>query len=557
MLQTLDLHRRLLQAGHEDARRLAKGEPRPGYLLDFELIFRYMFRADLRPDLVQEMQYLFDHHQTTFVIGPGTLFEITQFLHSAGFVIHASGDVEDMIPSGGRDRTAFGLDEDTVKHGVLRLSHLLDAPNIQHYSDLMPEPVVDEQAFATAKAVLDTRRQGRASINANRSDALNLAAVIHLRKYEEDLDTQFYPYLLTATKPLLYEGGWGGEVAAPVSRAPSDAIYTEVLLDVYKDPVEAASHTVEVAYNAAALERDLRRAPAYLAPQDFQREPEWERALEDGLISDELRAQIEQLASFVSDPVVIETQHIYDNVRLASVSMVQQRGAPFRNGTESPRKLFDLIVEISAALNADTKSTGLAGLWRAVLDLHITSDDESTTYALIDRGPHRRPTEYLAVEHYRKTAERPFSGDQFVLRWPSSLDAASVIDSFSRAFCRHKVTAVDLIVGTDQEIAQFEAELPIQLSDVVNAISQEHGTDEEGGPTHQLRWVRMGSTDFDLYADVSPPGITHEPLVGVFVDTMRPEHLEDLYVRTSARFLLPAWLKSALDSLERETRDAG
>lgn len=400
MLQTLDLHRKMLQVGHEDARRLAHKGLRPGYLLDFELIFRYMFRAEQRPDLVQELQYLFDRYDTKFLIGPGTQFEITQFMHSAGFLIHADGTVEDLIPSGGRDRSAYGLDEDTVKVGVFRLSHLLESPNISHYSELMPEPVVDQGTFETAKAALDTRRRGPIAVNANRSDALNLAAVVYLRLHADELGAGFHPYLLTATRPLLDEGSWSADVAAPVSRRPSDAIYTEVLLEIFQDPAEAASHTVEVAYRAAVLDRDLRQTPAYLSPQDFEREPEWERVVDEGLVTDELRAQLEGLANFVTDPVVTETQRIYDNVRLAAASAVQQRGAVLQAISESPRKLFDLIIEVSAALSADRSQTGLAGLWRTVLDLKTQKHTNRITYELIDRGPHRRRPQYLVVEHY-------------------------------------------------------------------------------------------------------------------------------------------------------------
>jgi hypothetical protein len=564
LLHTLDHHRDMLRVGHEDARRLTHQQIRPGYLLDFELIFRYMFRAEPRPDLVQELQYLFDRPSTSFLIGPGTQFEIAQFLHSAGYVIQPNGTVDDLFPHGVRDRGLYGLDEDTVKVGVYRLSRLLEMHNLHNFSDLMANPKVDEATFATAKAALDTRRRSSSSANSNRSDALNLAAVVYLRRNAPQLDIDFHPYLLTDTRPVLDEANWGADILAPVSRRPSDAIYTEVLLDIFPDPAQAASHTVEMSYKAAALDHELRRTPAYLFPNDFVTEPEWEHAVANELISDQLRKQLRELAKFVTDRVITETQQIYDNAQLATASIVQQRGEVLRSHGESPRKLFDLIVEVSAALKADRGGAGLADLWRTVLKLRTQVRSDRVTYSLLDNGNQESTREYLIVEHYPAgvpSAEHELETEQFVLRWPSSLDAESVIDSFCRAFDRHGVKTVDLTIGTDDTVEHFGATVPISLTDVLNEIQRgkaKGATASSRGKTkgttapsfRQLRWVRMGSAEFDLYADVSPPDLTHEPVIGVFVSQMNREHLQELYTRTSARYLLPAWLRGALEDIE-------
>jgi hypothetical protein len=548
LLGTLDLHRQMLQVGHEDARRLALSGLRPGYLLDFELIFRYVFRSEERPDWARELQFLFDHGETTFLIGPGTQLEIERFIRAAGFFVTPDGATEDLLPSGARDRKAYGLDEDTVRFGLARLSQLLAAPNVKRYGELTQEPEVDNEAFETAKAALDTRRRGEGASDANLADALNWAAVVYLRRHADVLGERFHPYLLTATRPLLDEGAWSADIIAPVSRRPSDAIYTEVLLDTFSDPAEAANHTVEVAFRAAALDRELRRSPAYLNPQDFQDEPEWERALEQSAVGSQLQHQLQALTEFINDPVVTETQRIYDNAYLTAVGIVQQRGDTPRETSGSPRKLFDLIVEVSAALQADTTSRSLASLWKTVLDLRVTKHDSNRiTYQLVDHGPSRRLAQYLVTERYTVTSpDSPQRGDEFALRWPSSLNAADVIDSLSRAFQRHDAKTVDLIVGTDRGVRYFGAEIPFTLSELIKAVQDERG---EGDALHELFWVRMGSDDFDLYADITPPRLTREPVVGVFVDRINPDHLVDLYVHTAGRYVLPAWLRCALEAI--------
>lgn len=544
MLRALDLHRNMLQVGHEDARRLSLSQLRPAYLLDFELIHRYVFRADGRPDWVSELQYLLCREQTTLLIGPGTQFEIEKFIHSIGFVINDEGHLEDRMPDGGRNRRIRDLEPEVLGAGLNRLSRLLKLPNLKRYGELMGEPEVDEEAFETAKAALDSRRKERA--DANWSDALNWAAVVHLRYYGRDLNLGFHPYLLTATRPLLDETAWSNKISPPVSRRPSDAVYTEVLLDTFDDPAEAANHTVQMAFKASTLERELRMMPAYLIPDDFADDPEFERAVEQNRVGDDLRRQLGDLAAFVRDPVVTEAQRIYDNARLASANAVQQLGTVSRP-SESPQRLFDLIVEVSAALNADRGKNGLGELWKLVLRLEVDEDADAnqTSFKLLESGSHGRPRHYLAAEWYPSGAAAD-TRDQIVFRWPTSLDAEAALAAFSRAFARNGENMVDLMVGTDHGVDDFGAELPISLGDVIEAVHGAGEYDAEGRYPGQLRWVRMSGSAFDLYVDVAATDVAREPLVGVFAEHVDPSGLEELYLLTSARYLLPAWLKQAL-----------
>jgi hypothetical protein len=565
LLDALELHREMLQAGHVDAMCLAQERLRPGYLLDFELIFRHMFMAEERPDWAQELQYLFEHEETTFLVGPGTKVEIDKFIKSVGFSLAADSSPEPRWRLLRRERGGEqGLDEATIKLGVYRLGELLARPNVELWEDL-EEPDIDEEAFNIAKAALDAHRSGHGPQNV--ADAMNWAAVIYLRRNGKAMGLDYSPYLLTATKPLLNEKAWSSEVVGPVSRCPSDAIYIEVLLETFEQPSEAVDHTIRVAFDAATLERDLRLTPAYLKPEEHQEDPEFVRAIEEDLVTDELREQLARLTNFITDPVITSTQRIYDNASLATASVTQQRGQVLPALTRSPRKLFDLIVEVNAALHAKDHGSGLADLWDRALELKVDRRDSGrATYELLDRAPNRRALQYLVLEFYPPEASDPeldeseSSGQdgpvgvaQFVLRWPSALDAEDVLELFARSFARHEQDTVELTVGTDAGVERFGVELPVTLREVMETIGEEPSLIKDDGVA-QLRWLRMRCVDFDLYADVSPPGVASEPVIGVFVEQLNPDHLRDLYERSCARYVFSAWLARALEAI---TRDAG
>jgi hypothetical protein len=557
LLDALELHIEWLQGGHEDARRLALEELPPGYLLDFELIFRYMLRAAERPDWAQELEYLFDHERTTFLIGPGTRVEIDKFMDEVGFALDSEGE-----PEARRRRWRrrdYGYDQETLALGLHRLGRLLARPNVMLWQELA-DPHIDEEAFAIANAALSARRSGASAIEANASDAMNWAAVIYLRAHRDAPDITFHPYLLTATKPLLNERVWTSDVVGPVSRQPSDAIYVDVLLDTFETPTEALDHTVRVSWEAASLKRDLQLSPAYLNPHDHQHDPEFAQAIEQNLVTDELRTQLEGLSSFVTDPIVTRTQRIYDNASLAEASITQQRGEVLPVLTRSPRRLFDLIVEVSGALGARDQAPGMADLWDKVLELAVHQQGTRRTYELLDRTSNGRAPQYLVVDRYEASASQSDQADaearespQFVLRWPSALDAEDVLELFSRAFSRHEAGTVAITIGTDAGVEHYQAELPISLKQLMAEIETSARPRGHRETLTQLWWIRMGAPDFDLYADVSPPGVVAEPIIGVFVDRLNAAHLQDLYGRTSARYLFPAWLQRAVEAIAADS----
>lgn len=532
----------MLDVGRVDARRLATEGLQPGYLIDFQLLYCYSFEALDRPDWVQELQFLFDHADTKFVVGPGTDLELKRFLSLNGFTIRGDGSPEQISsPVVGRRRAHPRLDDTTFALGISRLSKTLARANVLAHTALEGLQI-DEHVQKTVEEALARRRPG--AIEANRSDALNWATVVHLQSTSGSGNMLgFYPYLLTATGHLLY-GAWGlADPSDRISRRPTAAIYTLILLEQFPDPAIAVEHIDSITHQARELERGLKLTPAYLNPDDYQDERDWEPILENGLVAPAFRSKLQKLTHFITDPVVTETQRIYDNVALAQASVAREHD-DLATMKESPRKLFDLIVEICAALNTGGGQGVLADLWRSALHLEITQHYGHTIYELLSPGD-KHP--YWTVERYQDPDDPTLT--EYVLRWPSALDATNVLATFCRAFDRHDVSGVSLITGSDSGIERFEAPLPTTRHDIAAALQTATKGRSRSNDEPRLLWLRMGCVDFDLYADIVPPSLTEEPTIGVFVNELRPVHLEDLYIRTSGRYVLPAWLRRAFEAV--------
>jgi hypothetical protein len=569
LLRALREHHALLDSAYHDALRMGLSGRRPGYILDFQLLFRHMFPAADHPEWEQELVYLFSRPQTRLIIGPGTIAEIDRFLTARGLQIDSDGQLTSSDASARTTGDAANVGGARTQAAIQRLAELLARPNVEPYARVVDSVAVDQSAYETAYAALERRRR-RASIEANTADALNWAAVVHLRHSLKDLDLPFYPYLLTATRPLLDERRWSAGIDAPISREPSEVIYTEVLFDCFGDNAhEALNHTVEMSLEASNLEKDLKFSPSLLRPEEYEAVPEWETVVSEGRVGERLRNQLHGLAQFVSDPVIRRTQQIYDNLRITAESSLQQ-SAEVALPLQSPvsTKLFDLIVGINAALSAKrTGSEGLAALWSTVLEVHRSDRDGFVLFEVTDRGSSYH---YLAVERHETEQSPPL----YILRWPSSLDAERVLTAFSDAFARHSVGTVDMSVGLQGRIlSPLEADLPIALSDILQLIAEEQAVTEQqqvtehavagpepGGvatiieveemirerePGPEIAWLRMNAEPFDLYADVvsRPP---RDPLIGLFQNEVNVEHVVDLFLRTSARYSFRAWLTEGI-----------
>lgn len=517
LLRTVRAHHAHLSTAHEDARR----DRPPGYLIDFDLLYRYMFDYDSYPDWSQELEYLLARSDTTYLVGPGTRIEIDKLMRR---LRHDSPDMR---------RPA---DPAVAEEGLARLDALMGLPNLESNSP----PDIDRPSFDLVKAALD-RSRPRGTRGANRADALNWAAVMYLRQHADELGLAYFPYLLTGTIPLLNEAALDPRTSVAVSRNPADAIYSHVVRQVFPDASSALKHTIHMAFVLARAEHTLCTSEAYLTPKAFQREPDWERTISEDRVGEDLRAQLGQLAGFVHDPVVYEAQRVYDNAHLAATSLAQQRRPIARDTSEKPRKLFDLIAAITAALAASDHVTGgLKSLWDAVLQVRETKHAEFHTYELIDRDSTLPDSPYMTVEIHNKSDDHHL----MVMRWPTSLDPTRVVEIFSQSFARHALDHVDLIIGTPEREFYFDAAMPLTLAELTAGM-EEVNADDASHCSPEIAWIRLNSPAFDLYADVTPRP-PRDARIGVFATEVDPLHVTDLYGGTSARYLFSTWITEAL-----------
>jgi len=533
LLRTVSAHRDHLDAAHHDARNLLHGRLRPAYVLDFDLLYRYMFEHDSAPDWSQALTYLLQSFDTTYIVGPGTETEIQRLLGE--------------LPAPGDAPLGQGPTADLAEAGLARLHNLLSQDNVLAGDDIPSGS--NDAAYQQVKLSLDSARR-RAPL-ANHADALNWAYVVHLRRNVYECDLGYFPYLLTSTTLLLDDHALDPDHAAVIARSTQAAIYCKVLLDVYPDPVAAMRHTVELAFESAKIERSLRLSPAYVDPTRFNEEEiDWEQVLSRHDVTPDFEATIATLASYFNDEVLYEAQRIYDNTYFAATSQAQFGGIyPFVGQT--PRRLFDLISAISGALATDDRrrARGLESVWESVLELKFSEVLECVTVALVDRSSRVGRPPYLVIEVHPPAPGRVLP--LFIMRWPSSRDAAGLVGAFTDSFVGQSVTDLSMTMGTSQRVYEFDARLPITLDEMSEALLGEvrKSADPGAAPT-ELMWFRADSPMFDLYADIQAP-VPQDALVGVFGEELTALPIAKLYSETSSRYLFSAWLRAALTEIGR------
>jgi hypothetical protein len=529
LLRTIRAQSDYLNSALDNAERFMRFGQRPAYIVDYDLLHRYMFEFDENPDWEQELFYLFSDESTQFIIGPGTQEELARSTDKRYISRH--------------EAPAF-------EFGLTRLTELLTASNFVLFADVSDSIDAEEltQEYDVIKKELDRSRR-EASDAANRADALNCAAVICLRRSATS-PTAHYPSLLTGTNVLLDELFLTSNLRAGIARSPDEAIYVQVLFRLFPDAGEALRHAQDMRVALAEIEAELCKSPAFRNPALTAQQLDWEQTLERERVGRRLRRQVEVLTKFVEDPVVFESQRIYENAHLAVASLVQQRGEFEVTVDESPRRLLDLIADVHAVIKESdrAKSRGLAGLWKTVLEITPTPCEGFTTYEVSDRGPRRViRTPYLVIEHHPAVKGR--THEHFVIRWASSRDAHRIVDALSDAFITYEVPEVELVVATLSEVWDWTGVVPITLDELREAAAEasracrEHPSDRS-----EVVWVRMNAKRFDLYADITVRD-TRDPLIGVFGHKLEGGCVANLYDKTAARYVFTVWLSEALHSV--------
>lgn len=554
LLRTLAYHKDLLEASHQDAKRLLNYNKRPAYLIDYQLLHRLVYERD-RPDRVVELEYLFEQDDLIFLIGSGTNLELRRRLYHLSDIdttawVTPPNDYESflrgILPS---QREVIGrtLKEILEKRpadyeALLRLRTLLDRSNFR----VLEGANVDDDTFSLARSVLEARRPSR-SIN-NLMDALNFAEVVALRA---DKSTDFFPFLLTDTPLLLDENFLANDplreigIRSTISRDPVTAIYGHVAQRTHSDPGAAAHYTTSLAFQAARIEFELRTSTAYARDVPDRPTREWEQIAIGHTVGEGLGRELRLLSEFVSDPLIAETQRIYDNSRTAQLNWLGQRtsthfdyGRP--RALSSPRRLFDLILGLTRSLDAGAgaarKSFGT--LWRHAIKLEVLWHSSYATASFRDSGSGLRAP-FLVIEWHPPREE---ASAYFIFRWTSEPDIEGLLASFNSAYSRHSVSEVVVEIGSTAEVEEYDGALPLTVADLSQAFGE------------QVSWIRLNSPEFDLYADILTTDLDRDPLVGVIAEEPDWDHLADLFTQTSARFLFRPWVDAMLTTARVELR---
>jgi hypothetical protein len=541
LLRTLRQHRQLLEAAHQDAKRLLAAETPPCYVVDYEELHRYMYDAEARPETLVQLEYLFSHEDITFIIGYGTALEVLHRIRlisgfdastMPGRQLRLDDLMRELSPL---DKLRFDPDLslrriiERTPHHVVAISRLYDLLSQENFVDVseiekrLGGDIIDMEAFETMLAALQIARPHLTYPNI--ADAWNFGTVVGLRRFSGKDGFDFFPYLLTDTRPLLDERNWANDPSAEawgfdgrVSRRPLSGAYSHVVSTLEPDPSTACDHTARLICQIGAAELDLRLSRGYQLPV-----PQWEEfELEDleslSQAGSELQSRLQASAEFASDSVVSEAQRILDNTRQAIANWRTLQGDVRR--IESPRKLFDIIVGVSRALTTPlSHPQTLQTLWDTAINRTSAEGISFLAKRYADVAEPSYP--YIEIEKHEE--------GYFVFRWPTNLAIEQLLDAFVWAFSRHAAETVELHVGTGERIHTFDATFPLSFSDIRKEL---------GSPP---RWIRMDGRDFDLYADIlTDPGVT--PEVGVLVSNPNRTHLAELYSATCARFLFRSLL---------------
>lgn len=533
LLQTIRLQRGSIGAALDDTSREVENGQRAMYLVDYDLIYRFIFQFEAHPESHQELTYLFSAPRLSFLIGPGTREEIARQLQF-------------------HERKQFTYSAPIAEFGLRRLTEILTRPNFSYFSanDMSDSETAafraDTSVFMRALSAARPDKDPRT----NRADAQNLAAITHLRRRAAQSHADFYPYLLTGTQALLDDTVVAStSQASPLARQVREAIYSHVLTDLFPDPPEAKAHALRM--NAALQRMDAEFSSLQGVHHAANRtETDWEEALTSRQLGRHLRDQLSRLGELISDPVVYETQRVYDNAQLSVASLIEERNT--LDAQHSPRRILDLVADLSVALDDEDslRGNGLGSIWDSALQWKKCITTDSVIYRVTDKGLRGQiRTPYLEVElQLMKSPSESF----FVIRWANRRDPTALLQAISEAYLRHSIDEVELILGAHDQVHEWTAVVPFTFNEVREALAAEQlGTrlSRRGSPT----WLRFNHEAFDIFAVIIAHPRTDAD-IGVFVDDIRADHLVHFYRKTATRFVFRAWLEQALASI---ATDAG
>lgn len=556
LLDVLALHGRWLQETSNDARRAAHFGLLPTYLIDFQVLYVYAFIAERFPAAASGANYLLRHTEVDLRIGPGTAFELLE-------------EINDVFESKAATRALRGLRDAASRgseeiYGPLNdvIGHLLDLLNktaakkgrgpfgIYLLSSLISEGRIGMLDMSVANLDFDLVKSLSASLDAMRprfprsnfADALNYAAVIDSRTRREQGE-QLAPslYLLTNSQPLFNErllpAGTGSAVQHPISRDLSTALYSALAFEHSESPLALAELTLDHSLRAAHLRALLIRHELEHGYVGHVTEHQLAHAAASNRLTDDTRTALTELADLLSDPIILHTQEIFDDLNVVAANISKQRGE-FEGIVASSSRLMEFLIDLGNMVKAGTFA--VSGASTAALRYEdLDFGKYSKRRIFLQYSKTKDPI--LTLEKHRGGGGHP----NFIVNWPSSQDSELVLRSFNDAYANHGIKEVEATFGfqkssgAESDIERWRVGLPLEISDLASLANDERGV---------VCWIRMDAPgSFSLFADI----VSHDPgqssmIVGVGGRDLIAEHVARLHEETSSRYILTEWVVSAL-----------
>lgn len=544
LLGRIEEHDTYLEAASADAERAWRLNLAPAYLVDFQLIHRYIYLNENHPDWLAELTFLFEQPGIQFIIGPGTLIELANHLTLVQESLENSVGIDHTVPSLNALRTFLALIDKMIKeiitahpnelYAIHRLDELLRRSSFVHYSELEgPLLDPDPEAYRVASAAMKRYRPDRRKAAPNLADALNFAATVTLRRATITGAFPVFPYLLTATPSLLNEGQWSYDPGAswgfssPISRSPRSAVASHVVMTSFDDLDRGVQHCEDMRVEASQVRRQVKRLRRSSRPYAGLHGQDWESLIDHSLLDNESQATIKRVAAFFDDDVIYRVQHVVENLEML-IATFQADQNQFLESVAASRRLVSLVIRVARTLDDSRRkaAASVGEMWRLAVLARTTEGKSYQGLEFLDRDTGQR----LLIAH----AERAGSV-AVTYSWPTFLDLGLALAFFNFVSQAHNVSAGTIVYGTPNGVWEAPVVFPVTLEELEKSV----GSD---GPVH---WVRVDTAAFTLYSELVRK-IGDEATLSFRSSKADVTQLASMYEATARNYVFPSWSRRIL-----------
>ncbi|MGH8544842.1 MAG: hypothetical protein ACREX3_14690 [Gammaproteobacteria bacterium] len=518
---------------------------RPAYLVDFQLVYRFIYLSEDNPEWLAELEYLFEQKDLLFIIGPGTLIEVTNHLTMIQHSVRDTVGIGDKVPSLSSLRTLLrtvsAAIEDVIEQhpselfAIERLHGFLRRDNVVHYADLPAhnlEP--DAEAYRIASAAMKKYRPDPRKMAPNLADALNFAATVTLRRAAGERDFDMFPYLLTATTSLLNERKWShdpGEkwgVQSPISRPPRSALISHAVMTSFSSLDDGVRHCEDMRLEASVVRRRLKALTAYGDQSTGFSDDEWEEAIDDSRLDEQSEEAISLVAGFFKDPVIGAAQRIVDDIDLVVANFRRQQ-EEFLSAISTSRRLVSLVLRVARTLDDTRRRAGasVSQMWRLAIRAEQVEAVSFHGIEFFDR----ESDESLLMAHCASS-----DGRSLTYSWPTFIDLGFALQILNDAAQHHAMDKGAMYFGTPSGAWEAPVAFPISYDEVL----------EEVGDDGPIQWIRVDTDSFTAYSDIVRQIGDHATL-SLRISAIDVDYIAELYAATSGQFVFPSWARRILE----------